>query len=137
MNMLARIAQRGKTLHANNSFITNISFKNFLELPLELPRCYQIGKEQVHFINEDKITDIKNKHRCYYLENNQLNNITGLLTINCTKDNIYLIDGIHRFKAYNILYEKYNIKDFNITIESWNVDDVNDVYNNYKIIHKK
>lgn len=132
---MARILQSCKTIRTpNNSFIGNLSFKKFSELQLEFSAFSPIKRNKIHFIDKNKIDNITNFHLKNFKDNEEITNVTGLLTLNCTNDKVYLIDGVHRYRAYMGLLEQYDVYDFNINVETYNVKTVEEVVDNYNII---
>lgn len=133
---MARILQSCKTIRTpNNSFIGSLSFQKLRELKLELPVFPPIKRNKFHSIDKNKMDNIAKYHLKDFKDKNEITNVTGLLTLNCTHENVYLIDGVHRYKAYMWLLEQPEIDDFNINVETYNVKTVEDVIDNYNKIH--
>lgn len=132
MHRLAKILQGSKTIHSNGSFLGSIHIKDFIKL--ELTDFKPINRNQINTKNYDKVNSITQYHNNNFINNNNYNTINGILTLNADIKNIYLIDGIHRYKAYNKLYNDYGMKDFKVSIEYWNVKNMDEVLNNYNLI---
>tara|TARA_B000000557_G_C20797915_1_gene454139 strand:- start:56 stop:814 length:759 start_codon:yes stop_codon:yes gene_type:complete len=135
MNSLAKILQNSKTIHTNHSFLASIPIHDFMKLTINLPYFNPSSRNKIKFIDYDKVNNIANYHYDNYINNNNYKTINGVLTLNATKNSIYILDGVHRYKAFNKLYNKYNVHDFNVNIEYWNVDNKDDVLTNYNYIH--
>lgn len=131
MNKIARAIQlqNSKSIYSNGNFLSSMSISNLLNLDINIP--YYNNKP----INKNKVNDIANIHKEHYLTNNNYNSIHGVLTLNATVNNIYLLDGIHRYKAYHECFNKHNMKDFNVNIEYWGVNSKEEVLNNYNLMN--
>ena len=113
----------------NNKIISKILIKNLLEnVDIRIPSIQRMT-------HKDKINEIYEYQKEYYIKNKCLNYL-GVLNLNyCKEDNkFFLIDGQHRFYSLRKLYDN-NINEF-IFIEILIVETLNDIKHNYDLINK-
>lgn len=113
----------------NNKIISKIRIKNLLEnVDIQIPSIQRMT-------HKDKINEIYEYQKEYYIKNKCLNYL-GVLNLNyCKEDNkFFLIDGQHRYHSLRKLYDN-NINEL-IFIEILIVETLNDIKNNYELINK-
>lgn len=116
-------------LKINNRIICKISIKDLIDnLNIQIPNIQRL-------FHREKIDDICNYQKNYYLKNKKLNYL-GVLNINyLIKENKYfLIDGQHRYKSMEKL--KNLFKDELVFIEIVLINTINELKNNYELINK-
>lgn len=115
----------------NNKTIGKIDIKDLLDQKILIP-CEQRIRDDL------KVNEIIEYQEKYYKKGNHCFNFIGLINIHyCKKDNKnYLVDGQHRFRAMEILYNKFNYKSFYVTIEVIEVKDIEELKENYALINK-
>lgn len=113
----------------NNKYICKISIKDLVNnVNINIPSIQRL-------FHKEKIDEIYNYQKNYYLENKCLNYL-GVLNLNyyIRENKFFLIDGQHRYESLKKLLED-NIND-SVFIEIIKVETLNDIKNNYQIINK-
>ena len=113
----------------NNRYLGIVNNKQLLDLNIELPEIQRI-------VDDDNVNEIVNYQINFYKENKRFN-FLGVINIHYVieKQKFFLIDGQHRYKAIQNLFEKGHC-DIDIVIEIVEVYTYNELKNNYKLINK-
>jgi len=111
----------------NNHIIYKMMSKNFLKLEILIPYDQRIR-------DDDKVKEIVN-YQMEQLKSIGWCNFMGLINIHyCSETNeMYLVDGQHRYEAIRKINETNNIP---VTFEVISVKSMDDVKQNYKVINK-
>jgi len=116
-----------ESIEINNRKICKCMSKDFLKIEVLIPNEQRIiDNEKVEEILKYQLSELKDKGCC---------NFMGLINIHfCEETNeLYLVDGQHRYEAIRRLNETNNIP---VAFELVNVNNMEELKKNYKLINK-
>ena len=109
----------------HNRKICKIMSRDFLSIDISIPNAQRIR-------DDDKVNDIV-AYQCEQLKTKGYCNIMGVINIHYCKSNneLYLVDGQHRYEAIRKISETNNIP---LSFELISVDTMEELRENYKIL---
>ena len=113
-----------------NRVLGIISFKNLLQLPIQLPIIQRLK-------DSDKIKEIVQYQESYFKKHSNFNFMNNISIHYCNQDKTYyLTDGQHRYEAIRELAKQYNTDSNYISIEVIKVKTKTEYEENYSILNK-
>jgi len=116
-------------ININNTDIEVYKTSDFLKLDIEKPEIQRI-------LEHNKVRDIIDYQLNFNKKYGRFNfNVSGLINLHKLDKKLFLVDGQHRFKALEKLYNNYS-HDVSFFVEIVRVDSLEELKENYSMINK-